>query len=201
MKFYSISATKYIQWISGYKDSLGWGVNLLKIAREAGRNFFTPPPLEKYIMMYIKLLVLVGFDLNFPLIFGINKLYQIKTSFPTFQLSHCFTSFIIVIKFTLGFPIANPLRAIARNACIRLCHFIARNCTIIANREAIWFSRNCAQRNCFASKNMCSEEMNQTNGSARYTKFYDWSIILSNNTVTGARAFYLSIFTKMLLLI
>ena len=38
-------------------------------------------------MMYIKLLVLFGFDFNFPLIFGINKLYQIKASFPTFQLS------------------------------------------------------------------------------------------------------------------
>ena len=47
--------------------------------------------------MYIKLLVLVGFDLNFPLISGINKLYQIKASFPTFQL---FTLFI-VINFTL----------------------------------------------------------------------------------------------------
>ena len=52
-------------------------------------------------MMYIKLLVLVGFDLNFPLIFGINKLYQIKASFPTFQPLPCFTSFIKVIKFTL----------------------------------------------------------------------------------------------------
>ena len=59
------------------------------------------PPLEKYIMMYIKILVLVGFDLNFPLIFGINKLYQTKASFLTFQLSPCFTSFIRVIKFTL----------------------------------------------------------------------------------------------------
>ena len=72
------------------------------------------------------------------------------------------------------------LREIARNACYRLRHFIARNCAIIANREAIRFSWNCAQRNCFASKNMCiSEEMNQTNGSARYTKFCDLSMILS----------------------
>ena len=69
------------------------------MAREARRNFFTP--LEKYIMMYINFLVWVGFDFNFPLIFGINKLYQIKASFPTFQLSPCFTSIIIVIKFTL----------------------------------------------------------------------------------------------------
>ena len=48
-------------------------------------------------MMYIKLLVLVGFDLNFPLISGIYKLHQMKASFPTFQLSR----FIIVIHFTL----------------------------------------------------------------------------------------------------
>ena len=100
--------------------------------------------------------------------------------------------------------------SVARNACFRLRHFIARNCAIIANREAIRFSRNCAQRNCFASKNMCSEEMNQTNGSARYTKFCDWSMILSvanQNSHSLAlsaihtsrnlilKAFYLSIFT------
>ena len=38
-------------------------------------------------MMYIKLLVLIGFDLHFPLISGIYKLHQIKASFHTFQLS------------------------------------------------------------------------------------------------------------------
>ena len=85
--------------ISGYIDSLGRYIFVKW--REKRADFFLTPPLEKYIMMYIKLLVLVGFDLNFPLIFGINKLYQIKASFPTFQLSPCFTSFIIVIKFTL----------------------------------------------------------------------------------------------------
>jgi len=37
--------------------------------------------------MYIKLLVLIGFDLHFPLISGIYKLHQIKASFHTFQLS------------------------------------------------------------------------------------------------------------------
>ena len=51
--------------------------------------------------MYIKLLVFIGVDLNFPLIFGIIKLYQTKASFPTFQLSPCLTSFFIVIKFTM----------------------------------------------------------------------------------------------------
>ena len=50
--------------------------------------------------LYIKLLVLVGFDLHFPLISGIHKLHQIKASFPTFQLLPCFISFIIVIHFT-----------------------------------------------------------------------------------------------------
>ena len=76
-----------------HKDYLG-GREFL----EFGAKFITPPsleklpsPLEKYI--YIKLLVLVGFDLNFPLISGINKLFQIKASFPTFQLSPCFISF------------------------------------------------------------------------------------------------------------
>ena len=65
---------------------------------------------------------------------------------------------------------------------------------LIANRKAIKFLRNC-----FESKNICSEEKNQTTGFACYTKFCDWSIILSvtnqNNTVTGAQAFYLSVST------
>jgi len=52
-------------------------------------------------MMYNKLLVLVGFDLHFPLISGIYKLHQVKASFSIFQLSPCFISFIIVIYFTL----------------------------------------------------------------------------------------------------
>jgi len=54
-------------------------------------------------MMYIKLLVLVGFDLHFPLISGINKLHQIKAIhfLPFSFLSPCFIFFIIVIHFTL----------------------------------------------------------------------------------------------------
>ena len=40
-------------------------------------------------MMYIKLLVLVGFDLHFPLISGIYKLHQVKASFAIFQLLPC----------------------------------------------------------------------------------------------------------------
>ena len=51
--------------------------------------------------MYIKLLVLVRFNSNIPLISGIKKLYKIKASFPTFQLSPCSISFIIVINFKL----------------------------------------------------------------------------------------------------
>ena len=39
------------------------------------QNFFYPP--WKNIMMYIKLLVLIGFDLHFPLISGIYILNQI----------------------------------------------------------------------------------------------------------------------------
>ena len=52
-------------------------------------------------------------------------------------------------------PIGIPFRAIARNACFRLRHFIAWNCAKIAKGEAIKFLRNCAQQNCFASKNIC----------------------------------------------
>ena len=56
-----------VQIRAGYKDSVGWG-----------KFVSLPPPYIPTIMMYIKLLVLVGFDLNFPLISCINKLYQIK---------------------------------------------------------------------------------------------------------------------------
>jgi len=52
-------------------------------------------------MTYIKLLVLVGFDLHFPLISGIYKLHQIKASFHTFQLLPLFIPFTIVVHFTL----------------------------------------------------------------------------------------------------
>ena len=52
-------------------------------------------------MMYIKLLVLIGFHLHFPLISGIYKLHLIKASLHTFQLSPCFITFIMVIHFTL----------------------------------------------------------------------------------------------------
>ena len=64
-------------------------------------------------------------------------------------------------------------------------NFVARNCAILLRGIVlllrtvivIEFLRNCAQQNCFASKNICSEEKNQTKGFARYTKFCDWSII------------------------
>ena len=43
-------------------------------------------------MMYIKLLVLVGFDLHFPLIFGIYKLLEINAiHFLPFTLFYTFT--------------------------------------------------------------------------------------------------------------
>ena len=58
-------------------------------------------PREPMTVMYIKILVLIGFDLHFPLISGIHKLHQIKASLHTFQLSPCFVSFTIVIHFTL----------------------------------------------------------------------------------------------------
>ena len=45
----------------------------------------------------------------------------------------------------LGFPIAIPLRAIARIACFRLRHFIARNCAINVNNETIKYLLNCAE--------------------------------------------------------
>ena len=35
--------------------------------------------------------------------------------------------------------------SVARNGCIRSRHFIARNCAIITNKEAIKYSRNCAE--------------------------------------------------------
>ena len=41
----------------------------------------------------IKLLVLVGFDLHFPLISGIYKLNLMKALLHTFQLSPCFISY------------------------------------------------------------------------------------------------------------
>ena len=78
-----------VQIRAGYKDSVGWG-----------KFVSLPPPYIPTIMMYIKLLVLVGFDLNFPLISCINKLYQIKTSFPTFQLFTLFYILHIVINLT-----------------------------------------------------------------------------------------------------
>ena len=76
-----------------YKDSEGGGGT-----GGIFRIFFTP--LEKYtppIMMYIKLLVLVGVDLNFQ---ALTK-HQMKASFRTFQLSPCFIPIIIDIYFTL----------------------------------------------------------------------------------------------------
>ena len=66
-------------------------------------------------MIYIKLLVLIGFDLHFPLISGIYKLHQIKASFHTFQLSTCFVSFIIVIHFTLTKKICKKTEFISSN--------------------------------------------------------------------------------------
>ena len=42
----------------------------------------------------------------------------------------------------VGFPIGIPLRGIERNGNFRLCHFIARNHAIIANKEASKYSRN-----------------------------------------------------------
>ena len=47
--------------------------------------------------------------------------------------------------FYIDFPIGIPLRGIAPNGCFRLRHFIARNCAIIANKEVIKYSRNCAE--------------------------------------------------------
>ena len=56
-----------------------------------------------------ELLVLIGFDLHFPVISGIYKLNLIKASLHTFQLSPCFITFIIVIHFTLTTKIYKKL--------------------------------------------------------------------------------------------
>ena len=45
----------------------------------------------------------------------------------------------------IGFPIGIPLRGIARNGCFRFRYFIARNWAKIAKKEAIKYSRNCAE--------------------------------------------------------
>ena len=93
----------------------------------------------------------------------------------------------------LGFPIGIPLRAIARycaqlrgiarNACFHVRHFIARNCAIIANRKAITFLRNC-----FASKNICSEEKNQKKDlPAIQSSVIYWSIILNVTNMRNMR--------------
>ena len=65
-------------------------------------------------MMYIKLFVLIGFDLHFPLISSIYKLNQ-KALFHTFQLSPCFISFLIVIHFTLTKKICKKTEFISSN--------------------------------------------------------------------------------------
>ena len=57
---------------------------------------------EKNIMMGIKLLVLIGFDLHFPLISGIYKLNLIKatylSAFTLFYILHYSHSFYINYK-------------------------------------------------------------------------------------------------------
>jgi len=73
------------------KGSLG-GINFFNVAR-----FFFNPPYEN-IMMCIKLLVLVGFDLHFSLISGIYKLHQIKASSALFYTRHYSHSFYINYK-------------------------------------------------------------------------------------------------------
>ena len=57
-------------------------------------EIFDPPPSRPFVM-YIKLWVLAGFDFNFPIISGIDKLYQIKG-----LLSHlsAFTFFLFMPK-------------------------------------------------------------------------------------------------------
>ena len=50
----------------------------------------------------------------------------------------------------VGFPIKFSLRGIAHNGCCHLGHLIASNCAIIGKKEAIKYSRNCVQRNCFS---------------------------------------------------
>ena len=66
-----------------------------------GHKDFLPPP-QKNIMMFIKLLVLIGFDLHFPLISGIYKLNLIKASylsaFTLFYILHYSHSFYINYK-------------------------------------------------------------------------------------------------------
>ena len=49
------------------------------------------------------------------------------------------------LGFYLGFPIGIPLSGIARNECFRLRYFIALNCAIIAKKEEIIYSQNCAE--------------------------------------------------------
>ena len=65
------------------------GVNKDSVCKMFEFEIFLTPP-QKNIMMFIKLFVLIGFDLHFPLISSIYKLHQIKALFHSFQLSPCF---------------------------------------------------------------------------------------------------------------
>ena len=84
MSFLKLEARPGCQNDRKYHNSGGGASCLKEITTGMWSRF---PDLGALNLMYIKLLVLFGFDFNFPLIFGINKLYQIKASFPTFQLS------------------------------------------------------------------------------------------------------------------
>ena len=94
----------YLEWVSspsgGTSQCLGWAY-----APSGGTSlhpgWVSAPSGGTSHRLYIKLLVLIGFYLHFPLISGIYKLNLINASLHTFQLSPCFISFIIVIHFTL----------------------------------------------------------------------------------------------------
>ena len=56
----------------------------------------------------------------------------------------------VTIESRVSNPIAIPLHGIAHYDRFCLRYFTAKNCDIIANKEAIKYSRNCVQQNCFA---------------------------------------------------
>ena len=115
--FHSLTVLRIL--IRGVNKDCGGGVKFW--------NFFYPPPLLKNIMMYIKLLILIEFNLHFQIISGIYKLYQIKASFPTFQRSPCFISFIIVNNFTFTTKICKNIGIILLCYLLLLLKYITLN--------------------------------------------------------------------------
>ena len=109
----------------------------------------------------------IQFHNNIAVVFFNSKTSLTITFFSFFYnlILHDHWYFIFKLSHFLGsqlrFPIGIPLRGIARNDCFRLRHFIAPNCAIIANKEAIKHSRNCAELRGIACNGIAFPSKNQ----------------------------------------